>query len=334
MDDFKLNNFDRMLIAVNFHYIREKFNEPYPSIFGVTPRQFSDTLDELGRFLQFLSIQDLKNIIDGKQKMPEKSAVITFDDGFREQYEIAWPILKKKGIPAIFFVNTKPIDEKIITNTHKIHIIRAHTPPERFQKVLSNILREKNIKMHFPDIDVAKKVYKYDEPQIARLKYFLNYSLDYLQRNVVINESFSQLDFHETQISTDLYMTKEMTKDLAEQGMLGTHGHTHRPLGLIPDEEAITDFKDSLNRLNRWTGQKIEALSYPFGFKEACSTAVASFACMKKVKIAFTMERAGNPNLKTPLFLGRFSNSDLPEDCNQDSLEQFWNSITYAQWYR
>jgi len=317
-----------MLIAINFHYIREKYNEPYPSIFGVTPQQFSGTLDQLGRFANFLSIEDIVAIIEGRKKIPKKAVVITFDDGFKEQYELAWPILKEKGIPAIFFVNTQPIEEKIVTITHKIHILRAYTPTKKFQQILENILREKNIEINYPSFNIARNAYKYDKPEAAKLKYFLNYSLNYQQQSEAINECFTRLNFNQEEISRNLYMTKDMTKMLAHSGVLGTHGHSHRPLGLLRDEEAISDFKNSVEKLKEWTGQNVKALSYPFGFKEACSKSIAD------VKFAFTMERAGNTDLKTPLFLARFSNSDLPDDCNHENLSKFWNNISIAEWYR
>ncbi|MCG2590824.1 polysaccharide deacetylase family protein [Rhodohalobacter sulfatireducens] len=323
-----------MLIAINFHYIRENYDEPYPSIFGITPQQFSDRLDQIGKFADFLSIEDLVNIIEGEKKQPEKSVVITFDDGFKEQYELAWPVLKKKGIPAIFFANTNPIEEKNVTTTHKIHILRAYTPPLDFQRVLENTLRENDIEINYPDVNIARQAYQYDELETAKLKFFLNYSLDHDQLSEVINDMFLELNFKESEISQNLYMTKEMIKDLAQKGVLGTHGHTHRPLGLIPDEEASNDVKTSLNKLKKWTGVNVKALSYPFGNKKACSKAVASTASEHGVKFGFTMERAGNPNLTSPLFLARYSNSDLPKDRVNTSLQKFWEKISHAEWYR
>lgn len=323
-----------MLIAINFHYIRDNYNEPYPSIFGITPQQFSDRLDQIGKFAEFLSIEDVVNIIEKKRKKPDKSVVITFDDGFKEQYELAWPILKKKGIPAIFFANTNPIEEKNVTTTHKIHILRAYTPPKEFQRVLEKVLREKDIEINYPDVGIAKQAYKYDEVETAKLKFFLNYSLNHDQLFEVINDMFLELNFEELEISQNLYMTKNMINELAQEGVLGTHGHTHRPLGLLPDEEASKDVETSLKKLKKWTGVSVKALSYPFGNKEACSKAVASTAAENGVKFGFTMERAGNPNLEFPLFLARYSNSDLPKDRFNNSLHNFWEKIPYAEWYR
>ncbi len=51
-------------------------------------------LDDLFEFLQF------------RRQIPARSVVITFDDGWRSVYDIAWPILKKYGYPATIFVYT------------------------------------------------------------------------------------------------------------------------------------------------------------------------------------------------------------------------------------
>ena len=51
-------------------------------------------LDDLFEFLRF------------RRQIPARSVVITFDDGWRSVYDIAWPILKKYGYPATLFVYT------------------------------------------------------------------------------------------------------------------------------------------------------------------------------------------------------------------------------------
>jgi len=321
-----------MLIAINYHYIRENYNEPYPSIFGVKPQQFSDRLDQIGQYADFLSIDDLVEIIEGRKRKPKNSVVITFDDGFREQYELAWPILKKKGIPAIFFINTSPIKNCTVTTTHKIHIIRAFTPPDQFKRVLEKNLIKNNIDISYPAAEVAKNAYKYDNTKVARLKFFLNHTLGFSEQYEVINDTFLDLGFNEDKVSKELYMTKGMINELSQNSVVGTHGHTHRPLGLLNDEDAVIDFEKSVRLLEGWTNTKIKALSYPFGYKEACSQAVATAASKNDVKFAFTMERAGNQNLSNPLFLARFSNSDLPNDYSNKSLKKFWKNIPVAQW--
>jgi hypothetical protein len=141
------------------------------------------------------------------------------------------------------------------------------------------------------------------------------------------------LDFDEAQISNDLYMTKEMIASLAKAGLLGTHGHSHRALGLLNDTDAINDFQLSITKIREWTKTTVKTMSYPFGFKEACSNAVAYHAKKNKIKFAFTMERAYNNDLNNPLFLARFSNSDAPGGNNCKDTDAFWITINKASWH-
>src|SRR3569832_860135 len=54
---------------------------------------------------------------EGKASIPKRSVVITFDDGWENQYRHAFPILRRFGLTATFFVFTDPIgtDPKTMT---------------------------------------------------------------------------------------------------------------------------------------------------------------------------------------------------------------------------
>lgn len=56
-----------------------------------------------------VSLEQLLSFLDFRGQLPEKSVVITIDDGWRATYEIAFPILKKYGYPATLFVYTQLI---------------------------------------------------------------------------------------------------------------------------------------------------------------------------------------------------------------------------------
>jgi len=60
----------------------------------------------------FLRFSDLRNIREGKQAMPNRPVLLYFDDGYKDNYLNAYPILKKHGIPATLFVATDCIDKK------------------------------------------------------------------------------------------------------------------------------------------------------------------------------------------------------------------------------
>ena len=56
-----------------------------------------------------ISLQDYLAWRRGEKSIPPRCAVITFDDGWKSQYEVAWPILKKYGYPVTLFIYTEGV---------------------------------------------------------------------------------------------------------------------------------------------------------------------------------------------------------------------------------
>ena len=57
-----------------------------------------------------ISFYDLSLAVTNNQPLPEKPVILTFDDGYLDNYEIAYPILQEYGLQATFFVVTEFID--------------------------------------------------------------------------------------------------------------------------------------------------------------------------------------------------------------------------------
>lgn len=75
-------------------------------------KQFEDDLDDLAKYFQFVTWNEFKDFFKGKFKPKKKIALLTFDDGFREFDEVVAPILERKGIYAINFINPAFIDNQ------------------------------------------------------------------------------------------------------------------------------------------------------------------------------------------------------------------------------
>ena len=59
-----------------------------------------------------IDITDIKNCLDSSFRLPAKPVMITFDDGCLDNYQIAFPILKKYNLKATFFVATGSVGQK------------------------------------------------------------------------------------------------------------------------------------------------------------------------------------------------------------------------------
>ena len=300
-----------MLIAVNHHYIRHQFNLPYPGIQGITPAFFREKLQALSLHGEFISAAELVSAIEGTTTLPDRAIMITFDDGLREQFEYALPVLEELNIPALFFINTINTEGKV-SNVHKIHQLRSYLAPADFSRELFSFITDNNIL----SVDRAKAAtlgaqhYLYDDELTASIKYILNFVFTTGQLNDFVDSLFPKY-FNEAELAADLYMTNDQLKLLQQKGWLGAHGHEHLPLGQLDEPEAAYQVARSQEIIQSITGSPVTGFSFPYGSEESCK-GMDEILSTNGFKFAFTMKRGGNEQLDNPFYLHRFDNNDMP----------------------
>jgi peptidoglycan/xylan/chitin deacetylase (PgdA/CDA1 family) len=95
------------VIIFCYHRLVDKIRYPGTEI---TPAAFEAQMKELkDRGITVISMQDLLAWKRGEKNIPPRCAVISFDDGWKSQYEVAWPILKKYGYPVTMFIYTEGV---------------------------------------------------------------------------------------------------------------------------------------------------------------------------------------------------------------------------------
>ena len=100
---------DQTAQTIIFCYHRLVDKVRYPGT-EITPAMFEQQMKMLkDRGITVIGMQDLLAWKRGEKNIPPRCAVITFDDGWKSQYEVAWPILKKMGYPLTLFLYTEGI---------------------------------------------------------------------------------------------------------------------------------------------------------------------------------------------------------------------------------
>lgn len=90
-----------------YHAFSETITSGQPENIHVTASLFEKQLQALLRNNYTpVSFYDLDQYLQGKGGLPEKPVIITADDGYLNNYSIAYPLLKKYNVPATFFVST------------------------------------------------------------------------------------------------------------------------------------------------------------------------------------------------------------------------------------
>lgn len=93
----------RKLPILMYHHLSE--NPAKLSDYTISPAQFESDLKEIKRLgYTPISIGQLYDYYDGKADLPEKSVMITFDDGYYSVYVYAYPLLKQYEMPAVCFI--------------------------------------------------------------------------------------------------------------------------------------------------------------------------------------------------------------------------------------
>ena len=72
----------------------------------ISTAMFERHLDYIGRHFRFVSLDDIGDHALSGRPFETPVAAVTFDDGYRDVYEHAYPVLERKGIPAAVFVVT------------------------------------------------------------------------------------------------------------------------------------------------------------------------------------------------------------------------------------
>ncbi|HZR78093.1 MAG TPA: polysaccharide deacetylase family protein, partial [Chthoniobacterales bacterium] len=90
-----------------YHGLTDKVRYPGTQI---TPQMFEQQMNMLKeRGITVIGMQDLLAWKRGEKNIPPRCAVVTFDDGLKSQYEVAWPIMKKLGYTFTMFIYTEGV---------------------------------------------------------------------------------------------------------------------------------------------------------------------------------------------------------------------------------
>lgn len=97
------------LLVLLYHKILPQF-KPDPKGINIGLKTFIKQIEELSGRYPIISLTDAIEQCRSRQPRAEIQIVLTFDDGYREQYESVFPYLKKKGLPAVIFLSANLIN--------------------------------------------------------------------------------------------------------------------------------------------------------------------------------------------------------------------------------
>jgi peptidoglycan/xylan/chitin deacetylase (PgdA/CDA1 family) len=257
-----------------YHRIASAHIDPWDLC--VSPEYFEEQVRYISDNFQVVTVHELTARARAKQSLREYIA-ITFDDGYRDNFTAAKPILEKYNVPATFYLNTRFTAKKKSFWWDELEQLILATPilPEKInlhigQDIFSADLGPSHILSDAAEKEISE--WHYGHPLYnARLKLF--YDLWAAIRPTSIAEQ--QQVIHELQawanvdiaISLPALMDEEQIKALSNTSLfeIGAHTLNHPALGhLLPDEQRY-EIKESKSALEAIINKPITGFAYPYG---------------------------------------------------------------------
>jgi hypothetical protein len=98
------------LTVLGYHRVAEADPDAAPGLISATPEQFAAQMDHVQRWFTPIALMDLLDYVIEGRRLPERPLLITFDDGYRDNFDVALPVLRARGLPAVLFVTTGLVD--------------------------------------------------------------------------------------------------------------------------------------------------------------------------------------------------------------------------------
>src|SRR5690606_31629924 len=137
------------IYVVNYHSIADADIDPYINRNTYrTASEFEDDLKFYLKHFRILSTTELIEYLKINTPLPANSMLITLDDGLRINYDIQYPILKKYGITASFFLTSAFIDNKDLHLGRKLNLLMQKlrsSPDDSTRKILTEYLADNGL---------------------------------------------------------------------------------------------------------------------------------------------------------------------------------------------
>lgn len=283
------------LYCFNFHRIGDASNTPFdPCVYSCDQENFKQYILFLREHFRIIDMKELDQIITQGKKVREKLALITFDDGYYDNYEIAYPILKAYKVPATFFVTTSLISSNIIPWWDEI---AWHVKCLAGKSVKLSIWPEAITLPDKVDADIIRRI-------LGKVKSF----------PAQINSQLSELQALTQQevpsaLSQQLFMQWCHLTELENNSItIGAHSHTHRILSSLSPKDLTYELTESKRLLEQHLSHPIESLSYPVGGESTYQKTMFTLLSKLGYHMGFTFRPYVNRRIQKNRYeLGRLS---------------------------
>jgi peptidoglycan/xylan/chitin deacetylase (PgdA/CDA1 family) len=234
-----------------YHSVLDSPSQQADSLGGIIHSRsvFSGQMELLAREFHPLGLDELAALLHGKEDIPARSVVVTFDDGYRDNSEIALPILDQFGVRAAFYVTVDCIEKGLPPWPSRVRFAlrtssrKTWTDPTGIAWPLQTEMDRDRAFSKACEF-CCRLAGAAQEQLVARIK--------------------DELEIGSLPGSDHLMMSWDEVRRLAERGhVVGSHTLSHPNMAQIPIADARIELEQSRTLLEKHLNMPVTHFSYP-----------------------------------------------------------------------
>jgi peptidoglycan/xylan/chitin deacetylase (PgdA/CDA1 family) len=254
------------LLVLNYHRIGDPDEDLFdPGVFSASAEGFDEQISHLKQNASLVTLAEALELVSDafvssavKKTSRRCRILITFDDGYRDNYDIAYPILKSHGVQGVFFLATSMVGscavpwwDRIawVMKTAQRRRFKLHYPAELWVDIDGNGLHE--------SLQFVLKLYK---------------TSDNLDSARFMRELIEAAKGEEVPETERRFLSWDEAREMNRSGMaIGSHTQSHAVLSQLTPQRQFEELSGSRAILKQELGVEVDVLAYPVGHRDSFS---------------------------------------------------------------
>lgn len=246
-----------------------------PPVVSATPEKFALQMAYIREHFNVVDLEAVNTFLHHGRSLPPRPLLITFDDGYLDNYTHAYPVLKRHGFPAVIFLLTSRMDNPLPAWWDECAHYFHHT---QRQAATLPLIGERDLSS--PALRRAAR-----EALVRQLK-----RIPEAEKLAALRQTGEALQVDPPGPDPDLFMTWDHVRELVSAGIAcQPHTVNHPILARVDEETQRCEIVGSCERIREETGQTISAFAYPNGGVGDYTATTMRLLQQAGIRTAFTL---------------------------------------------
>jgi peptidoglycan/xylan/chitin deacetylase (PgdA/CDA1 family) len=263
-----------------YHRVLDDNTNTFPfdgDVISANSEDFYQQMKFVSSHFDVISFADLYQCEIENRDWPERALIVTFDDGYRDNYTNAYPILKAFNIPATIFLVTGHIGQAKLFWWDAVAYCVKHTrlATKDFPEISAQPLQLQNRK----------------EDAIQQILNWIKLVPDEVSRAFVAQLP-EELEVEMPQkVSAGMHLSWDEVKEMAANKIeFGSHTVTHPVLANVCEEQLERELSESKKTIEQKLNKEVLSLAYPVGRKTKFNKLAQTIAANQGFRYAVSYE--------------------------------------------